>query len=103
MIMITSHAYQRAKERCGYDKSATERTSLKAFREGIDASNVSNRVVEFNFRCRESGKRCVKAHGRFLYVFEVEGDLIVLITILPLDPESCRIIESMDSRVPDAA
>ena len=81
-IKITKHAYDRAKERLGWKKSALENTAPKAFTVGTkhtDAKSKLRKYFDGIWRKYKNADNC-RVHGEVFYLFRQN----ILITVYPV-------------------
>ena len=68
---ISEHAKERIKERCGFNKNATERMANKAFEEGITHSQTKGRlnkwVTSLYFKNKKANN--IRLYGDKAYIF----------------------------------
>lgn len=76
-IELTTHAYERLKERAGLNKSAARRTAKKAWDLGDSSALIDGRFL-LNKKADKA-----RAYGKFVYLFKDN----VLITVLNLETE----------------
>lgn len=91
-IIVTQHAYDRMKERCGFNKKAADRMSKMAYEKGINHSEVKGDLFSYiSKQClarKIKGKK-IKIYGEMVYCFvdtkiennEIETKLITVFEI----------------------
>ena len=81
-IIITNHAYDMAKRRIGWNKSALEKMSSKAYVEGITHSQTKGRLKRFLDSKFLSYRKAtnMRIYGEVLFIF-VGNKLITLYTL----------------------
>lgn len=79
---ISEHAKERIKERCGFNKNATERMANKAFEEGITHSQTKGRlnkwVTSLYFKNKSANN--IRLYGDKAYIF-CDSVLVTVIQI----------------------
>lgn len=85
-IIITNHAYERMKERAGFNKSAALRMSKTAFKNGIhhgDTTGSLNRYISSKCLAYADQKQVIRIYGEFVYCFCTNGekDKLFLVTV----------------------
>ena len=95
-ILITDHAYLRAKERLNFDRRAFERMASKAYEFGILHENFDGYIRDFLDVKYSGGKANEKAkvYGSVVYLF-VKNKLI---TVIPLPRKETKFINKMYNR-----
>lgn len=99
LVMVTEHAYDRAKERLGYTKKATSRMSKKAFAEGLLLEEMSGNLYNYleEKQTYRWNKECdYRIYGEAIYVFTIGQDdnfgdtypLLVTVLIVPKELRS---------------
>lgn len=93
-IVITYHAYDRMKERLGYNKKAANRMCRKAYSQGIRGDVKNGRVKKYISLKEEhyNSSEGMRIYGDSVYCFangtNNEGmEQIVLVTVYPLPKE----------------
>ncbi len=77
-LLITKHAYKRAKERCGWNKSATDRMAKKIFEQGMSVKEVKGTLKPWvEIKLEHGGSLESRIYGDVLYVIR-EGKLITM-------------------------
>ena len=87
MLIITNHAKDRLKERCGLPKRAKKRTAEKALAEGMRHSECNGRLkryVDYLFLSYNLANN-IRIYGNYVYIFRYEK----LITVMTL-PKSFK-------------
>lgn len=81
---VSEHAKERLKERCGFNKKASERMAQKAFEEGIAHSQTKGRlnkwVTSLYFRNRNANN--IRLYGDKAYIFC--DDILVTVIQIPV-------------------
>lgn len=89
-LAITDHAFERAKERAGWNRSALTRMLERVFYDGVAASTPRKRVSEFlsSYEVQEPN-RFARAYGEHVFLFTRADapDSAVLVTVLQLPRE----------------
>lgn len=70
-VIITKHAYKRAKERMGINKNALNRIAVKAFHRGLKYSDVNGKikeVFEILYNTEKTANN-VRIYGEFIFIF----------------------------------
>lgn len=79
---ISSHARQRMKERCGFNKKSQDRMAQKAFEEGITHAQTKGRlnkwVTSLYFKNKNADN--IRLYGDNAYIFCGE----TLVTVIPV-------------------
>lgn len=79
---ISEHAKERIKERCGFNKNATERMANKAFKEGVSHSQTKGKlnkwVTSLYFKNKNANN--IKLYGDKAYIF-CDSVLVTVIQI----------------------
>ena len=85
-MIVTRHAGERIRKRCGLPKKATLRSAAAALRNGIGYSECTGRLKKYMEWLSLSHKRCGKTriYNNHIYLFTV---MDCLITVLPLPNE----------------
>lgn len=86
-IIITDHAYDKAKERFSFSKPALERVAGKAYREGITHSSSSGNLKKYITKLWFDYKKAdnIKIYGEIIFFFSKN----ILITVYQI-PHSLR-------------
>jgi len=81
--IATKHAYRRAKERLGWNKSALRGQMVKAFYHGAAHKDVKSKLRKYVDKLWLKSKNCnnIRIYGENLYLFNNE----ILITVYRLD------------------
>ncbi len=89
-LAITDHAFERAKERVGWNRSALARMLERVFYDGIAATTSCKRVSEFlsSYEVPDPS-RFARAYGEHVFLFTRTDapDSAVLVTVLRLPHE----------------
>lgn len=87
IMIITNHAYERAKERLGWTQKVLEKMSSKALSEGIRHSDTKGRLNKYITATYFSYKTAnnIRIYGENVYLFDKD----VLITVYQL-PNNLR-------------
>ena len=89
-LAITDHAFERAKERAGWNRSALSRMVERVFFDGVAASTPCRKIREFlRHYQQEDPSRFARAYGEFVFLFTRgnAADAAILVTVLPLPHE----------------
>lgn len=70
-ILITAHAYERAKERLSLSKKSLDRMALKAFKYGIERSETKGKIRKYLDNLWNSEKRAnnIRVYGENVFLF----------------------------------
>lgn len=81
-VIITNHAYDRAKERLSLSSSALERFASKAFKEGIKHSDTKGKLNKYITKIWGATKEVnnIRIYGENVFLF-VDNKLITLYQI----------------------
>lgn len=85
-VIITDHAFRRAKERCSLSKKALRRTAEKAYFDGYDHAKLKGRIRRYiDKRLMQYKKRGVriKIYGEYMYIFT--SNVLVTLFGIPND------------------
>ena len=79
---ISSHAKQRLRERCGFNKKTQERMAEKAFNEGITHKQTKGRLNKWvtSLFFKNSNANNIRIYGDNAYIFCGE----TLVTVIPV-------------------
>ncbi len=92
-LAISQHAFERARERVGWNRSALSRMLERIFYDGVAASTPCKRIREFltHYHDEHPG-RFARAYGEHVFLFTRDAalDAAVLVTVLPLPHELRR-------------
>lgn len=94
--IITDHAFERCKERCGWHRKAAQRMATLALNEGIghkDTKGALKRYVD-GIYLSERNANNVRIYGRHVFLFAG----VTLITVLHLDHQHVRAVEDLSGR-----
>ena len=82
MNIVTKHAKQRMKERCGFNKQTCNRMAKKAFEEGVTHAQTKGRlnkwVTSLYFRNKSANN--IRLYGDNAYIFCEDR----LVTVIPI-------------------
>jgi hypothetical protein len=81
-IIITKHAYKRAKERMGVNKNALNRIAKRAFEKGLKQSDVNGKikeVFEILYNTEKTANN-IRIYGEFIYIF-ADNRLLTVIQV----------------------
>ena len=87
---VTDHAFERAKERAGWSRSALCRMLERVFYDGVAASTPCGKIRKFLRHYQEEWPgRFARAYGEHVFLFARGGayDESVLVTVIPLPHE----------------
>lgn len=81
-IIITAHAYKRAKERLGLDHNATDRMAVKAFVAGLKHSDCKAKLKKYVDWLFLQYKKCgnIRIYGEAVWLF-TEGTLVTILNL----------------------
>ena len=92
-MVISEHAKQRMKERCGFNKKTCERMAQKALESGISHKQTKGRlnkwVTSLFFKKRSANN--IRLYGDNAYIFCGE----TLITVIPIPPSLKKDMDKM--------
>lgn len=92
-MKVTKHAKSRLKERCGFNKNASERMAKKAFEEGITHAQTKGRlnkwVTKLYFQNETANN--IRLYGEKAYIFCGER----LVTVIPIPNDLKRDFKAM--------
>ena len=101
-MRITDHAYDRAKERCGWNKATLDRMTKKALDYGISHKNVMGSLrkwIDYVYlsHCNANG---FKIYGEWLFLFKTENHFQneTLITIYQIPNKYKNTIHKMKEK-----
>lgn len=83
-IRITDHAYQRMKERCGWNKKAGTRMADLAFSKGIqhkDTKGSLHRFIDGIYLSHKNASKLV-LYGQAVFIF-CQGNVLVTVYAVP--------------------
>ena len=92
-VYVTKHGYVRMKERMGLNKNAARRMSRKAFKNGIDLSNVSGSLLKYIAGKDEyyPESNIIKIYGEAVYCYNLSilgidksTEYVAFVTVYPL-------------------
>lgn len=92
-LAITDHAFERARERAGWNRGALSRMLERVSYDGVAASTPCRKIREFLRHYQdESPGRFARAYGEHVFLFarDAAADTAVLVTVLPLPHELRR-------------
>jgi len=83
VITITDHAYERAKERCGWNKNALDRMAEKVMVNGINHNKVSGQLKRYidKIYLQHRNASAFKIYGAYLFIFS--SDKLITVYKLP--------------------
>jgi len=82
-MIITKHAAQRTKERCGIPKKSAERIAMIAFENGIshkECNGKLRRYIDKIFLTYNKGAN-IRIYNNHIYIFTTNGTLITVLTL----------------------
>lgn len=81
-MRISSHARQRMKERCGFNRKAQDRMAQKAFNEGITHKQTKGRLHKWvtSLFFKNCNANNIRLYGDNAYIFCGE----TLVTVIPI-------------------
>jgi len=85
-LAATTHAYQRARERTGWNRAALQRMLDRIFYFGVSANSPHKKLRDFLSNLPgDNADRDARAYGEHVFVFahDAPGEA-VLVTVLPL-------------------
>lgn len=84
-ITITQHAYDRSKERLGFDRPATDKMALKAFTDGVAHGQAKGRLKRYFDKLYLEYKNAnnVRVYGENIFLFS--GSTLITVYQLPHD------------------
>jgi hypothetical protein len=90
VVIITDHAFERAKERLSMNKAAFVRVAERAYLKGIGAKHVSGNLKRYlNGRFLQSKIGNIVVHGENLFMFK--KNLLITVYQLPNNLRKCAI------------
>lgn len=86
-MVISNHARQRMKERCGFNKKSQDRMAQKAFCEGIPHKQTKGRLYKWvtSLFFKHCNANNIRLYGDNAYIFCGE----TLVTVIPI-PNNLR-------------
>ena len=81
-MIITDHAYDRAKERCGWNRKALERMTEKVISHGKDCSNYAGKLkkwIDSVYFSKQTASKLL-VFGNYLFIF-CQGKLVTIYQI----------------------
>lgn len=84
MIIVTSHAYDRFKERFGLNKKSADRMAEKAYYEGINHNETNGRLFKYISSITYKNmikNNDIKLYGDIVYCFIRDNEKIKLCTV----------------------
>lgn len=98
-VVITNHAIERAKERCGFNKKAALRMANKAVIEGISLTDakgsVAAWVIKNSYKYGTNRKIYLFGDKAWVYSLENENTVLALVTILQIPNELIRKVRNL--------
>lgn len=92
-MIISNHAKQRMKERCGFNKKTQERMAWKAFEDGITHAQTKGKlnkwVTSLYFKNKKADN--IRLYGDYAYIFCKE----TLVTVITIPTSLKRNLKSM--------
>ena len=86
-VIVSNHAYERLRKRCGFNKNAAERMADKAYQAGLSYRETRGVLKGYmtelyrKYRCQHG--KAYKVYGDFVYCFVVTPvGATVLVTVL---------------------
>jgi hypothetical protein len=85
MIVITDHAYDRAKERLSLNKSAIDRLALTAYEKGLKHSEAKSHLYKYVTKIWMSYKTAnnVRIYGENIFLFH--DNILITLYQVPFD------------------
>lgn len=85
MINVTEHAEKRAKERCGWSRSAIHRMAEKAFESGITHSETRGKLHRYlsKIYMKEKNTNNLRVYGTNIFLFA--GHTLITVYNIPKD------------------
>lgn len=92
-LIITSHAYERAKERLGWDAGALEKMAKRSFSDGIKHSDTKGKLNRWLTKLWFNYKTCnnVRIYGQNIFFFRNN----ILITLYQVPNEFKKYIKTV--------
>lgn len=69
IVIVTDHAYDRAKERLSIKKESLDRLAEKAFNEGLKQSDTTGRVHRYITKLNEKANN-IRIYGDNIFIFD---------------------------------
>ena len=87
-IIITDHAYDRMKERLGWNKKAAERMAQKAFQEGIQHWETKGSLHRYldSIYLSHRNATAMRIYGQAIFIFKEDK----LLTVYAMPPKYRR-------------
>lgn len=85
MINVTEHAEKRAKERCGWSRSAIHRMAEKAFESGVTHSETRGKLHRYlsKIYMKEKNTNNLRVYGSNIFLFA--GHTLITVYNIPKD------------------
>lgn len=82
-LIITDHAYKRAKERFRWKRSSLDRTAREAFKNGITHKDTKGSLNRFITKLWKEYENCgnIRIYGEVIYFFK--GSLLITLYQIP--------------------
>lgn len=93
-VIVSRHAQERLKERCGLNKKSIQRMTEKAYTNGISRIEMNGRLHKWATSIARSGvsnATNVKLYGDKLFLF----DRAILVTVIQVPPNILKDIDKM--------
>lgn len=99
-MIITDHAYDRAKERCGWNKATLDRMTKKALNYGISHKEITGSLCKWvnNVYLSHCNANNFKIYGEWLFLFKTENQNEFLITIYQIPNKYKNTIHKIKER-----
>ena len=95
-VRVTKHGRLRTKDRTGLRKKIAERNAEKAFQFGLThgetTGNLNKYLTSLYFKNKAANN--LRVYHRFVYVFHDK----LLITVLPLPRDLCKVADKLEKR-----
>lgn len=90
-VIITDHAYERAKERLSLNHKALDRMAVKAYKDGIKHSDTTGRLNKYvtNLWSKSKTANNVRIYGEVIFLFAKNR----LITVYQIPNELKKILK----------
>lgn len=88
MVKVTEHAEKRAKERCGWSRSAIHRMAEKAFVEGTTHAETRGKLHRYLSKIfmKEQNTNNLRIYGTNIFLFA--GSTLITVYNIPKDMQS---------------
>lgn len=92
-MIITEHAKQRLRERCGFNKKSYERMVRKAYEDGISHKQTKGRLNKWITSLYFNGQNAnnIRVYGDIAYIFCNK----TLVTVIPVPADLRKDIKNM--------